>query len=58
MSGWGQTDRRILVCADCGSVIPGAATNDGDFAPIGGADGGSCHNCGGEEFEPAALWSE
>jgi hypothetical protein len=51
MPHWQENERRMLRCVQCGDLYPAAATNDGNFVPIGGANGSRCHACGGDEFE-------
>jgi predicted nucleic acid-binding Zn-ribbon protein len=55
MGNWQTNKKRFLRCTQCGDVYLGAATNDGDYIPVGSASGGRCHECGGDEFERVTL---
>lgn len=48
---WDENEKGMLRCVQCGDLYPAAATNDGEFVPIGRADGSRCHACGSDEFE-------
>jgi hypothetical protein len=55
MPNWDENGKAVLRCTQCGDVYPGAATNDGEFIPVGSAGGSRCHECGNGEFEQVTL---
>lgn len=48
-------ESRLLRCSQCGELYAGSATNDGTLLPDGAANGGRCHECGGDTFEEVTI---